>query len=164
MTKESAQKKSGLEQDTGMLLNPKERTGCQQLAAGEAPHNQRAQALLALDEGATQESAGQRAGLTKGQVRYWLGKFRKARMAIFPKSPSAPTPTPDAPPAPEITIEESPVEKPKPVKESPQEAELAVIGADAVKESAKKKQAAPKKSKKVKKPEYLQIIGKRDRV
>jgi hypothetical protein len=67
------------------LLDAQERAQCERLAAGESPHNQRAQALLALDQGATQKDAGQLAGLSQGQVRYWLGKFRHSRMAIFPE-------------------------------------------------------------------------------
>ena len=70
----------------GKLLSPQERGACQRLALQEeAPHSQRAQALLALDEGATQPEAGLRAGLTVGQVKYWLGKFRKVGLDIFPE-------------------------------------------------------------------------------
>ena len=66
------------------LLTVQERQACEQIAAGNAPHSQRAQLLLALDEGASQPEAGSRAGLTIGQVRYWLGRFRQRRMEIFP--------------------------------------------------------------------------------
>jgi hypothetical protein len=62
---------------------------CERVAAGEAPWSQRAQALLALDEGATQVGAGARAGLTHGQVRYWLGRFRQDGLSIFPESEEA---------------------------------------------------------------------------
>jgi hypothetical protein len=68
----------------GTLLNQDEREICAGLLAAENPDSQRAQALLALDGGATQIEAGQISGLTKGQVRYWLGKFRKVRLSIFP--------------------------------------------------------------------------------
>ncbi len=67
------------------LLDAQARAQCERLAAGESPHNQRAQALLALDRGETQKDAGQLAGLSQGQVRYWMGKFRHSRMAIFPE-------------------------------------------------------------------------------
>ncbi len=66
------------------LLTSGERAACQQIASGAAPHSQRATALLALDEGVTQAEAGQNAGLPRGQVQYWLNKFRQQRLAIFP--------------------------------------------------------------------------------
>ncbi len=68
------------------LLSPEARSACEGIAAGEAPWSQRAQALLAVDEGATQAEAGQRAGLTPGQVKYWLGKFRRDQLGIFPEA------------------------------------------------------------------------------
>jgi hypothetical protein len=76
-------------QAAGKLLNREERAVCERVAAGEAPWSQRAQALLALDEGATQVGAGGRAGLTHGQVRYWLGRFRQDGLSIFPESEEA---------------------------------------------------------------------------
>ena len=68
------------------LLSPEARAACERIAAGEAVWSQRAQALLAVDEGATQAEAGQRAGLTPGQVEYWLGKFRRDQLSIFPEA------------------------------------------------------------------------------
>ena len=67
------------------LLSPQERVTCQQYAAGEAPYSQRALALLALDEGASQVEASERSGLSVGQVRYWLPRFKKQRLDIFPE-------------------------------------------------------------------------------
>ncbi len=67
------------------LLSSEERAIFSQIATKEPPHGSRAQALLAIDEGTTQAAAGQQAGLTKGQMRYWLTKFRKVRIAIFPE-------------------------------------------------------------------------------
>ena len=78
-------------QAAGMLFYPKERAVCERVAAGAAPWSQRAQALLALDEGATQSGAGERAGLTHGQVRYWLGRFRQDGLSIFPEGEEAET-------------------------------------------------------------------------
>ena len=75
------------------LLEPQERAGCQQLAAGDPPHSQRAQALLALDQGASQAEAARSSGLSAGQVRYWLGRFRQRRMEIFPADALEPGPT-----------------------------------------------------------------------
>ena len=68
----------------GKLLSPEERAACQRIAAGEAPWSQHAQSLLALDAGATQAAAGEQVGLTAGQVKYWLGRFRSDRLDIFP--------------------------------------------------------------------------------
>jgi outer membrane biosynthesis protein TonB len=76
-------------QAAGMLFYPKERAVCERVAAGAAPWSYRAQALLALDEGATQSGAGERAGLTHGQVRYWLGRFRQDGLSIFPEGEEA---------------------------------------------------------------------------
>jgi len=88
-TEELTQQRPEQKQTAGKLLSPEGRGVCKQLAAGEAPWSQRAQALLALDEGATQVGAGERAGLTHGQVRYWLGRYRKDGLSIFPESEHA---------------------------------------------------------------------------
>ena len=69
----------------GKLLSSQEREAFRMISTGKDLHGQRALALLAVDEGATQEEAAQRAGLTAGQVKYWLGKFRRVRMDIFPE-------------------------------------------------------------------------------
>jgi hypothetical protein len=66
------------------LLSSEEQAILSQIATKEPPHSQRAQGLLAINEGATQAEAGRLAGLTKGQVRYWLTKFRRDRTGIFP--------------------------------------------------------------------------------
>ena len=94
------------------LLNAQERSFLIQIASGEPPFSQRAQALLAVDDGMTQSAAGHRAGLSIGQVRYWLKNFHKAGLTICPHelldqtqqedASSPPTPaepelTPDAP-------------------------------------------------------------------
>lgn len=66
------------------LLGPEEQTVLRQIATKEPPYSQRAQALLAINDGATQADAGSQVGLTKGQVRYWLTKFRAGGTGIFP--------------------------------------------------------------------------------
>ena len=76
----------GGQQIAANLLSPEARAACERIAAGEAPWSQRAQALLAVDEGATQAEAGQRVGLTQGQVKYWVGKFRRDQLGIFPEA------------------------------------------------------------------------------
>ena len=73
------------------FMTSDERAFCQQIAAGEAPHSGRARALLALDAGSTQAQAAKEAGLSTGQVRYWLARFLEDRLGIFPDGfPSAP--------------------------------------------------------------------------
>ena len=57
----------------GKLLNREERAVCKQVAGGEAPWSQRAQALLAVDEGAiiTEVASGSpaaKAGLETGDI------------------------------------------------------------------------------------------------
>lgn len=69
----------------GNLLEAGERQAIHRVAAWQPPHSQRAQALLALDKGVSQATAAAEAGLTVGQVKYWLRKFRKGRLSIFPK-------------------------------------------------------------------------------
>jgi hypothetical protein len=66
------------------LLTSREQATCEQIAKGEAPHSLRALALLALNEGNTQTQAAEKAGLSTGQVKYWLSRFRKQGLAIFP--------------------------------------------------------------------------------
>ena len=69
----------------GKLLSDQEREAFKMIATGNDLHGQRAIALLAIDDGATQAQAAQQSGLTPGQVKYWLGKFRQVRMQIFPE-------------------------------------------------------------------------------
>lgn len=73
------------EQET-TLLTLEERAICERVSiTDQAPHNQRAQVLLALDEGLSQTEAGERVGLKAGQVKYWLNKFQQQRTGIFPE-------------------------------------------------------------------------------
>ena len=72
-------------EDENRLLSSEEAAILSQIASNEQPHSGRAQALLAINEGTSQAEAGRKAGLTKGQLRYWLGKFRKERLLIFPE-------------------------------------------------------------------------------
>lgn len=69
----------------GRLLSDQEREAFKMISTGNDLHGQRAIALLAIDEGASQAQAAQQTGLTAGQVQYWLGKFRRVRMEIFPE-------------------------------------------------------------------------------
>jgi len=98
-TKDVTASQDPLGTSTGWLLSPEQRTICEQIAAGESPDRRRAQALLAVDGGASQAEAGRRTGLTRNQVQYCLHKFRQDGVAIFAGvAPEAPTPEPDAAP------------------------------------------------------------------
>lgn len=70
---------------SGNLLGLQEKLILEQIVAGGPPHSQRAQSLLAIDAGVTQKIAALQSGQTVGQVSYWLSKFRKDRMGIFPE-------------------------------------------------------------------------------
>ena len=72
------------------LLTPKEREALKMISAGKDTHSQRAAALLAIDDGATQQQAAEETGLSRGQVKYWLSKFRQVRLDIFPQPETAP--------------------------------------------------------------------------
>jgi hypothetical protein len=66
------------------LLTPQEQAICKQIAALEAPHSQHALALLALNERNTRAQAAEKTDLSTGQVKYWIARFRKQRLGIFP--------------------------------------------------------------------------------
>ena len=68
------------------LLTSPEQAICKQIADHEAPHSQRAVALLALNENGTQTQAAEESGLSVGQVKYWVAEFRKKRLDIFPET------------------------------------------------------------------------------
>lgn len=68
----------------GQLLTPRQRALCLQVAERTDMYGRRARALLALDEGATQEEAGLQAGLSQRRVRYWLAAYRERQLGILP--------------------------------------------------------------------------------
>ena len=124
---------------TTALLTLEERAICERVGAvSEAPHRQRAQAILALDKGLSHVEASERAGLTVGQVKYWLNKFRQQRTGIFPEALLAQ-------PESAKTPEKEP--KPERVGETPEESRPAEMDGKKVKKS-KKSKAKKKKSKK----------------
>lgn len=67
------------------LLSAAERAALEQLAqeVDAGLEGQRAQALLAIDAGQTQAEAAAAAGLSTGQLSYFLGKFREDRLGAF---------------------------------------------------------------------------------
>lgn len=73
-----------VQQSMEIFVNEEESLILEALAQAEAPHSQRAQALLAVDAGSTLEQAAQVANLKVTQVRYWLGRFKNGRLGVFP--------------------------------------------------------------------------------
>ena len=67
-----------------LILTEDEKLVCEQIAIDGSSFGQRAQSLLALDSGTTQELASPHSGLTPNQVKYWQGRFRTRRLGIFP--------------------------------------------------------------------------------
>lgn len=65
---------------TEKFLKPNEVTACKRLAVSDSADNKRATALLAVHTGATQVAAGEISGLTAGQVRYIVRRFRVMRL------------------------------------------------------------------------------------
>lgn len=127
----------------GKLLSSQEREAFKMIAIGNDLHGQRATALLAIDEGVTQVEAGLRAGLTVGQVKYWLGKFRQVRMNIFPGQVLLPEDM--------DTGEVVPASKQKSAKKSRKSQDKKDEKKGAKKKKAKKGKKPPKKSGKKKK-------------
>ncbi|MED5388681.1 MAG: helix-turn-helix domain-containing protein [Pseudomonadota bacterium] len=79
---------------TASLLTAQQRKICQTQSSQPAPNGPRAKALLSLDEGNTQQQAAQASGLSLGQVRYCLRRFRTVSLDLF----DAATPTSSQPP------------------------------------------------------------------
>jgi hypothetical protein len=69
---------------SGHLMTAQEQSVCKQIAMGEGSHSQHAVMLLALNGGSTKVQAAKGTGLTTGQVKYWMTRFQKQRLAIFP--------------------------------------------------------------------------------
>jgi len=130
------------------LLSAEERAILDQIAAQEPPYSQRAQALLAIDQGTTQAEAGRQTGLSRKQVRYWLDKFREVRTATFPEEllnqvqPVAGTP--------QVSEKEIPASRPQGPGRSP-EAEGAPAGALEAEEVVAQQEDAPRSKKNSKK-------------
>ena len=113
------------EQSIPFLLSDTERAECKRIAQTESGlHSRRASALLMIDDGATHREAGTKMGLSIGQVRYALNRFRKLGLAIFPPPP---------------------VQKKKDVKEKIKIDEEKPITKKAKKEKKKKKRSKKKK-------------------
>lgn len=68
-----------------LMITAEESLVLEAIAQSVIPYSQRAQALLAVDAGSTVVQAAGVAGLKDTQVRYWMGRFRKTRLQIFPQ-------------------------------------------------------------------------------
>ena len=119
---------------SGKLLEPQEKLILEQIAAGGPPHSQRAQSLLAIDAGVTQKIAALQSGQTVGQVSYWLSKFRRDRMGIFPEELLRQTES-ELPPPPQLPGQLTPSEG----SEIDQQVEQDVSGEDSISPAAEVK-------------------------
>jgi outer membrane biosynthesis protein TonB len=124
------------------FLKPREVTVCKQLAVSDSADSQRAVALLAVHEGETQVSAAEVSGLSIGQVRYIIKRFRELRLNALMADKAAAAPSP-APVKQEDTKAE--VEQPK-IAESKQEKPKKAKKKDKPKKADKDKKAKAKKS------------------
>jgi outer membrane biosynthesis protein TonB len=141
-------KRENENEKTGNLLDPQERLILEQIVTGGPPHSQRAQSLLTIDAGVTQKTAALQSGQTVGQVSYWLGKFRRDRMSIFPEELLRQTKT-EASPTKQLTDTVTPAESPEinqPVEQGAKEENELRDAAEP--ESGKEKEKTKKKSKK----------------
>ncbi len=82
----------------GRLLLTAEREEIEKYSHLDPPDGQRATALLLIDDGCTQAQASAQTGLSIGQLKYWLTRFKKLRLKAFPDPilASEPRPTPDS--------------------------------------------------------------------
>jgi hypothetical protein len=126
------------------LFNSEERAIFSEVAATDPPYSLRAQALLAIDEGSTQSEASRQAGLTIGQLRYWLRKFRRDGTSIFPEELLIQTEPEEA--------DEEDARQEMPVAEEPaRPVDKAAVQKEDASVSKKKSKKKTKKSKKQKK-------------
>ncbi|MBN1259893.1 MAG: CHAD domain-containing protein [Anaerolineae bacterium] len=66
------------------LLVQHEREVVEAIAEMDNLYGRRAKALLALDQGLTQQEAGELADMSARRVRHWLAEFRERQLNIFP--------------------------------------------------------------------------------
>ena len=76
------------EQPTAPFLTDVQQVECRRIVNAKITlHSQRAQAILLVDSGATHREAAAQTGLTLGQVRYVLKRFRILGLSVFPPLP-----------------------------------------------------------------------------
>lgn len=129
------------EQNNQLLMTEEERAVCGRLAVGEAPHSQRARAMLILADGASLAETAVQSGLTENQVKHWLGRFRSQRLEIFPETLRTAVPSPSPEPVTDATEDE-----PVPAKKKKKQKD----GKDKKAHKGKKEKKKEKKRKKKK--------------
>lgn len=69
----------------GLLLSKEELTICEKISDSNIQESsQRAAALILLDRGSTQAETAEISGLSIGQVRYLVKRFKEKRLELFP--------------------------------------------------------------------------------
>ena len=81
---EETNHKSGSEKDEDGLLSDRQYRILEQISRRDNTYGRRAKALIALHQGETQAAAGSASGLAARTVRYWLARFRREQLEIFP--------------------------------------------------------------------------------
>jgi hypothetical protein len=77
--------KQKTKQTGGIVLSTKEKDACRKISSLETGFaSQRADALLAINEGSTRAKASELTGLKHGQIKYLLTAFRNKRLNMFP--------------------------------------------------------------------------------
>lgn len=136
---------------TSKFLKPSEVTACKKLAASDKADKQRATALLAIHQGETQLEAAKISGLTIGQVKYIVTRFRRLRMAALstdeqPKTVSADVAVKPAEPKKDDTVKK----KKKDAKKAKKDKDDKKKDKDKKNKDKKSKKDKKKKSKKKK--------------
>jgi hypothetical protein len=139
------------------LLDPQQYSVCQHLALGKPPWSQRAKALLAISDGASETVAGELSKLRTTQVKFWLNKFNKGGMDIFPESllkdadatsaKSTQNPSGEELPTPEMTGESKKSKKTKKSKGKKEKSKKKNAGGEKRSAQGKKKKKDKKKAK-----------------
>lgn len=81
----------------GLLLAPENQIVCVKLSGLAIPEvSQRAAALILLDQGTTQAEAAEKSGLSIGQIRYLVKRFKEKGMAMFPAEALAQATSPES--------------------------------------------------------------------
>ncbi len=72
------------EQEDDSLLSQRQVRTLEEVAQRDNTYGRRAKALIALHQGKTQADAGSDSGLAPRTVRYWLARFRREELGVFP--------------------------------------------------------------------------------